>query len=235
MQKSKFTIACGHMLEFLALICAPSFCQKLYVFHPTPLRPHTIQNQLSDACPGIEVLVFGRYRDFMAQLRIEKPDGILSNPRVLNSVEGFSLALRGVKSGTSLEPFVFLSVGKVIHIKQIATVTVGAVDYLGRTGMDALVHSLFSQTPHLKRVTKVEDLLPLLTFKMANAIMVPQSQIEYFKSKSQLDLVATAIPKAFFGQIALGSADSPEGTTIKNAVKALSPEILAKLGIEKWK
>ncbi len=64
---------------------------------------------------------------------------------------------------------------------------VGVVDLLGRKPMKKFVTDLLGNVS-IKRVAKVEDLLPLLTFKSADLLFMSESDLKDLKKITQLDL-----------------------------------------------
>ena len=90
--------------------------------------------------------------------------------------EGYTTKLSGIKNNEKDEPYILLSVEKMIEPSALEGMTMGAVDYFGRKGMDSLLKKFFTPPPKVKRVTKLEDLLPLISFGMVNAILICQDQ-----------------------------------------------------------
>ncbi len=192
-----------------------------------------MQQELEKILPGMAVTVFGRYRDFIAKIKIEPPDAVCTKPLLIKQIGGFSPALAGVAKGKTVDEFTILSVDQAVDPKAIdQTTVVGILDFLGRTGMMNFVKEFFPTAPKLKRVTKVEDLLPLLTFNMAKGIVIETKYVDYFKKKSQLNFVTTALPKSSSGIISLALKD---GSTNDALVKKLKAAKCDFFGVDQWK
>jgi hypothetical protein len=102
--------------------------------------------------------------------------------------------------------------------------------------MSDFVQGLVKASPRLDRVTKVEDLLPLLTFRSVNAVLVSDAMAAEFRKKSQANLVVAKIDGAKVGLISLavGKAGKAEAEVAK-AVQALPAAELELLGVDEWK
>ncbi len=214
-----------------------SSAQKLYVFYPTTVRPYVLQEKLSGACPEMEITVFGRFSDFKAKVESDKPDALLTKPDVLKQFPQYQKSVAGFKKNQDDEPYILLSVDKGVDATSLGGMTIGAIDFLGRKGMENLVASFFKSPPRVKRVTKMEDLLPLLTFNMAKAIFIGKDQKTYFTKKSQLNFIETPLQNVRIGTLILavqkGKTQS-SGPIIAN-VKKLPGDINLLLRVEQWK
>ncbi len=225
------------LLYNLFVLIFTGFAQKLYVFYPTTVRPYVLQAKLSEACPKIEITVFGRYTDFKAKVTMDQPDALLTKPEVLKQFPEYQKSLSGTKNNKDDEPYILLSVDKGVDAAGLGGVTIGAIDFLGRKGMESLVASFFTSPPRIKRVTKMEDLLPLLTFNMVKAILICKDQKSYFKKKSQLRFVETPLRDVRVGIITLASKKESDQSSVQiiNAVKKVSDDINSLFEVEKWK
>ena len=209
--------------------------ETLYVFYPIAERPNVIQTKLSESCPGVDITVFGRINDFDAKMKEAPPDAILSKPVVIAMQGNYAVQLQGVRGGGTDESYVFLSVDKGVDPAGLASATVGVLDILSRKEMTAFVEGFIKPTPQLKRVTKMEDLLPLLTFNMASAILISENAVNYFKSVSQLSFVVTPASGMKTGIIALAvKKDGQANNTIK-AIKEMKGDINTLLEVDSWK
>src|SRR5262249_38334946 len=128
------------------------------------------------------------------------------------------------------EAYVLISVGKAVD--PAAITSVGAVDVLGRQGMKDLVADLLGSSPRIERVTKVEDLLPVLQLASADPVLLPERLLESFEARSKLDLRVTRLS----GRVGLPclSALTPAGTGLVDGIRKLGPRINQELGVTKW-
>ena len=223
---------------FLLLFAVRSFSkEKLYVFYPTTERPRAIQDKMEKIINGTSVTVFGRHCDFIARIATDPPDAILTKPLLLMHMENFAVRLTGVRKGRSGESYVLLSVKNSVEITSVNSNTViGVVDVFGRTGLKTFMGQFFSEEPRIKRVTKVEDLLPLLSFNMAAAILIEDFFIDYFTSTSQLPFQIVRFDESKYGIIALGvNRNGSNAETILNTLKNNDGNIGALFGLDSWK
>jgi len=206
--------------------------ESLYVFFPTTVRPYVLQKGLAGS--GLEVTAFGRFADFEDETRSKPPDAILSLPEVIGSMEGYRVAVPGKHNGESREPYFLMGVEKAVDPTRIAGGTIGVVDFLGRKGMQKFMADIFQPTPAFKTVAKVEDLLPLITFKMADGILVTQAQANYFRSISHLTFVLTPMPKAKAGALCLAVRKGAEAPKAIRTLKAMDADLRKLLGDVRW-
>ena len=223
----------GVAVFLLGLAAArPLAAESLYVFFPTTVRPHVLQKGLSGS--GLDVIAFGRFADFEDKARSAPPDAILTLPEVVANMEGYQVAVPGRHNGESREPYFLMSLEKAMDPSSIAGNTIGIVDFLGRKGMQKFMAGIFQPAPTVKTVTKVEDLLPLITFKMADGILVTQAQAEYFRSISNLKFVLTPVPMAKAGTICLAVRKGAEAPKSIRTLKAMDAELRKLLGDVRW-
>lgn len=210
--------------------------EKCYVFFPTTARPQAIQEKIQASLEGVTVTVFGRLNDLNAKIEIEPPDAIISKPALIEQFTDYSVTLNGVRKGNIGETYVVLSIGTSVDAKAVgAETTIGVIDVLGRTGMKSFITQFFPVEPKLKRVTKVEDLLPLLTFNMAAGILIEDIFVNYFKSTSQLDFKIAPLSSAKSGIIALGVSKNGKADKTTAALKKADKTVCSIFEVESWK
>ncbi len=216
------------------LLCSrPAVAELLYIFQPLEVRPRILQKSLTRPGNDIDVTVFGRYRDFRSKTLSDAPDAILTKPVVIRRFGEYRVTLLGTRDKKSHEQYVFLSIGPPFHGQKTA---VGMFDLLGRKGMVKFLGERFTPPIRLKRVTKLEDLMTLLTLDMAGAILVPDHHVPYFRRRSRADITVTPALNVKTGIIALalkGNGNNGAGGAA-DLVRGLAPEILALLGIDGW-
>jgi hypothetical protein len=201
---------------------------KLVVFVPADIPSHALQQLLRDAIRGAEITVFSRLRDFETALGA-KPDAVLSLQPVLRA-KGLSSTIAGKHGGSSTESYSLIAIGRQMSPDKVTSV--GAVDVLGRLGMKDLVARMLGTSPRVERVSKLEDLLPLLQFGTVEAVLLPERLVASFQARSKLDLRANRAP-GVVGLPALAVL-SDAGASLVPAIKALRPEISEQMGVQKW-
>src|SRR6188508_1234335 len=131
---------------------------RLLVFLHVAAKQRAFQTELQAALPGIVVTAVGRTGDFDRALG-EGQDAVLALPVVL-AAHGLTPVMRGVRQGAHDEKYALVGAEAAPDPGKVAAV--GALDLLGRDGMVSFVQSLIGAHAKVERVTKVEDLLPLL-------------------------------------------------------------------------
>lgn len=229
-------------LLLIVLVSLPTvmgYAQKprLYVFLPSPMRPHALQTRLAKAVPNTQVTVFGRFREFERQIKNAPPDAILTLPPVAAQFDQFDIGLRGVRSGKENEPYVMLSVDKAFDPPTSGQEPIGVVDLLGRRDMEQfLALKLGLQKVRVRTVTKLEDLLSLLQFQDVNAIFVPQSIVDFYMERSRLNLIVNNLSDVKIGLPVLAFHHSESGDhaiTIKG-FRDLDDNLKNLLGVDLW-
>jgi hypothetical protein len=209
---------------------------KLYVFFPTTARPQVVQEKLQQAYPGVEVTVFGRLNDFTAKIEIEPPEAILTKTPLIKQFDKYVIKVNGQRDGKSEEVYVLISIDQPLTPSKVTQETIiGTIDFLGRNGMNGFIQQFFTILPKIKRVTKVEDLLPLLTFNMSNAILVEESSVDFFKKTSNLNFAISPLPATKDGIIALGTKHDLQRNKIIDSTKKLGKDASSFFGVDQWK
>ena len=221
------------LIVFSMIFSLPLAAETLYVFVPTEERANVMQDKIGSFCKSVEVTVFGRAKDFHKKVESDSPNAILSLMPVINHSAGYKPALNGSKNGSETEDYVLVSVDKGIDIAAVAGKKIGVVDLLGRKPMSTFITELFKAKVKLKRVTKVEDLLPLITFGSVEGIFIAESLYTQLKSKSNLNLVATKLNM----KIGLVSAaiNSSTDKKVTECIAAFDSELNTTLGVDKWR
>lgn len=217
---------------FLAFLGEALAGPKVFVFYPSLARPLAIQDALSKRCPSLKITVFGRLTDLQALVEREHPEAILAQTVVLKQFPEYRPRLTGSRNGSTTEDYVLLSIGKPIEVAKVSAASIGVVGLLDREQMDGFVAGLVSGTPRLNRVTKVEDLLPLLIFRSVEAVFVSEANVREFQKKSQAHLVEAKLDKGKVGLVAAGILGG-EGEILP-ALKALDAGTLSLLGVDAW-
>ena len=202
---------------------------RLLVFLHVAAKQRAFQTELQAALPGIVVTAVGRIGDFDRALG-EGQDAVLTLPVVL-AAHGLAPVLRGLRQGSADEKYALVGAeaapdpGKVI--------SVGALDLLGRDGMAAFVQSVVGAHPKVERVTKVEDLLPLLQMQRVDAILLPSRLLPEVKMASRLNLSSRELP-ALVGLPTVAKLGA-SGAQVLPAIKRLPGGITRAFGVEEWR
>ncbi len=208
----------------IALAAAPS----LLVYLHLDMKQRALQELLSSALDGIEVTAVVRYGDLQRQIT-SGASALLALGPVLASL-GARPAVTGLAGGRDTEPYALLG-GMRVPAGQVQRV--GALDLLGRKGTSTFVHEVLQSKVEVERVTKLEDMLRLLQFEMADAILLPQRIVPLMRRKSELTLESSRAPN----EVSLPALAvlTPAGTTIADRLKKVPMSVKAELGVESWR
>jgi hypothetical protein len=202
---------------------------KLLVFLHIAVKQRALQTELQSALPGFAVTAVGRPADFDRALK-DGQDAVLTLPVVL-AARGLAPAMRGMRQGSPEEKYAL--VGADAPPDPAKLLAVGALDVLGREGMNDFVHGLVGATPKVERVTKVEDLLPLLQMQRVDAILLPARLFDEVKAASRLNLAQRVLPTQVglpaVARVGVGGAD------VLPAVKRLPSALSKTLGVDEWR
>lgn len=226
-------------LQFLSVLLAFNVfaVEKIYVFFPSNINYQSMQNSMTGLMKETNITVFGRYNEFISKINSEPPDAIITKTLLIKEQLGdYEILLNGERNGNAVENYVILSAGEPFSTDSVNTETViGVLDVLGRNGMNSFSKLFFSVQPKLKRVSKLEDLLSLLSFDLIAGIMVEDKFAEYFKTTSQIQFNITPLKNANTGIVAFavkkGSKAEKTFIYLKNNDKKICDLFL----IEKWK
>lgn len=208
----------------IALAAAPS----LVVYLHLDMKQRALQEMLSSALDGIEVTAVARYGDLQRQIA-SGASALLALGPVLASL-GARPTVTGLAGGRDTEPYALLG-GMRVSTGQVQRV--GAVDLLGRKGTSTFVHEVLQTNVEVERVTKLEDMLRLLQFEMADAILLPQRIVPLMRKKSELTLESSRAPN----EVSLPALAvlTPAGNTIADRLKKIPTSVKSELGVESWR
>ena len=206
---------------------------SLYVFVHTEAKSSQLESSLKESLDGLEVTVFGRFRDFEEAVAARRPDAILGLPPLL-TMQRVPITLRGTRAGSDLEPYALLGTAASLD-GALSDKVIGSVEILGRAGTTDLVKNLLKiQDIKLKRVTKLEDLLPLLQLSLADVILMPSVAIKGVSQQSRLPLEVRELPGGRVGLPAVGILNPTVKELMVGQFQKLDPKTNAMLRVERW-
>jgi hypothetical protein len=214
-----------------------AFSADLYVFYPTDIRPKSLQTKINKLCPDINAVAFGRIVDFYRQIDKVPPHAVLSlkpvvTRKVLTKKQDYKSQIKGSHSGQYEEAYFLVSLNKPVNLKQLFNMKIGVLDILGRKAMQRFMNDLLETKVRLKRVIKIEDFLPMLTFKMADAIFVSQSTLKKMQKKSRQKLIVTSTGIKI--GLAVTGIYQQSHNEITQCIAKLDKKTNALLGVDHW-
>lgn len=205
----------------------------LYVFLQLDVKPNVLQQMLQKQLPELAVTVFGRFRDFQEVVATKQPDAILAIPPLLD-LDHTKPTLQGARGGREWEEYVLVFSGSN-QPASLSGKTLGVVDLLGHDGTQAFAALLLKTSDvKVKRVAKVEDLLALLEFSAADAILIPGSVVKRLTERTRLPLAVRELPGAHVGLPAVAVLHPANRDTIVRSMRGLDAETKNLLGIDSW-
>jgi hypothetical protein len=202
---------------------------KLLVYLHVAVKQRAFQSLLGAGLPGVVTTAVGRVGDFERGLK-DAPDAVLSLPVVLGANQ-LSPALRGFSRGSSEERYALVGAGSAPEAGKVASV--GALDLLGRDGTNRFVRSMVNQRARVERVTKIEDLLPLLQMQRVDAVLLPSRLVGELRTASRLTLVERELEQTV-GLPAVANT-GPAGAAVLTAIGKMPKDVSKLMGVEEWR
>ena len=206
-----------------------SAAPKLLVFLHVAVKQRAFQGELQTALSGIDVTAVGRIGDFDRALA-EGTDAVLSLPVVLGA-RRLRPAMHGRHQGSSDETYALVGVDSMPDLAKIQNV--GALDLLGREGTDSFVERLLGAKRKVERVTKVEDLLPLLQMQRVDVILLASRFVVELRKASRLNLVQRDIASKV--ELAAAANTGAGGAQIFAALSHLPASLSSAMGVDEWR
>jgi hypothetical protein len=205
----------------------------LYVYLHRDIKSASLEKSLRDQLPALAVTAFGRFRDFDEAVGARRPDAVLALQPLLASYN-VPVLLQGRRAGQDWEPYVLLA--REVLDGPIKGKLIGVVDLLGREGTQDFVSKLLGTADiKLKRVTKMEDLLPLLQFAAADAVLIAAAEVKSLSERSRLTLRVRDLPDARVGLPAVGIFNTRVQGLVLQQIRQLEAETSRSLGVEQWR
>ena len=206
---------------------------SVYVLLQLDAKLGVVEKTLADHLPGVSVKVFATYRDFDSAATTGNPDALVVIPPLLDA-RGKKATLQGMRAGKDWEPYVLVSIAKPLE-GSLAGKTIGMVDLLGRDGSQAFVAQLVKEKDFkVKRVAKVDDLVPLLEFSAAQALLVPAAMVGALAKHTRLALKTRELPEGHVGLPVVAVLNPAAKDAVVKAFNDLDPATKAILGVDAW-
>jgi hypothetical protein len=202
---------------------------KLLVYLHVAVKQRAFQGLLGAGLPGVDATAVGRVADFERALQ-DGPDAVLTLPLVL-AAQGLTGALKGLAHGSAEERYSLVGTGTVPEPGKVASV--GALDLLGRDGTNRFVRRLVGAQARVERVTKIEDLLPLLQMQRVDAVLLPARLAGGLRTASRLPLTEREL-ELTVGLPAVAST-GPAGAAILVAIGKMPKDLSKLLGVDEWR
>lgn len=205
----------------------------VFVFLQLDIKSSALEQVLQRQLPGLALTVFGRFRDFQDGVATKHPDAVVAIAPLLD-LDHTRATLQGVRAGKEWEAYMLVTTS-VGPPASWAGKTVGIVDLLGRDGTQTFAATAIGSTEaKVKRVAKIEDLLPLLEFSAADAVLIPASAVKRFTERTRLPLTVRELPGARVGLPAVAVRNEKTRSLVLQAIQKLDSEARSLIGIDTW-
>lgn len=198
---------------------------ELAVFVVTEIQSRALQEKLAASFPAFDVVAFSRLRDFERKLR-DNPAAVIAMGNLLKDKNLKVVTSGRTATGNVVEPYVAMSLTENTELGKVGTV--GIIDILGRAGMERVAAEMMGGTPKVERVAKVQDLLPLLQLKAADAVLLPERLVPVLQTRSVQKLYMT---KARGGLELPALAGTPSAAA---GLRKLDAAVGQLLGVYQW-
>jgi hypothetical protein len=208
----------------------------VYVYLHSTLKAKSLEELISRALSGAQVTVFSRVKDLEDAMQAKPSGALLTYPPVHAKFQ-LTPVLRGQAKQKDWEPYVSMSVGKALPKAELAGKTIGVLDTLGRKETTDHVTAILGGMADfkLKRVIKLEDMLPLLQFGAAEALILPASAATEIRSRSQQELAVSEIEGARAELPAVAALGGNIASALKDRFVGMDSKVKAALGVESWR
>ena len=205
----------------------------VFVFLQLDVKSSALEQALQKQLPGLALTVFGRFRDYQDSVATKNPDAVVAITPLLD-LDHTKATLQGVRGGKEWEHYMLVTTAAGPPASWTGK-TVGIVDLLGRDGTQAFATAAIgSSDVKVKRVAKIEDLLPLLEFSAADAVLIPSSAVKRFTERTRLTLNVRELPNARVGLPAVAVRNEKTRNIVIQAVQKLDLETRSLIGIDTW-
>lgn len=214
---------------FLA-IYLPGQELRVYQTSTIPVKDREKALKSDGSLNGIQITVFGQFREFdsanktKAKYLIMPSSWIKYNPDY-KPVYQFS------KKGKTNTKLMILATKPSCTLENIASGKVGIVDELGRKNTKTHVLDIAGKFKLIKRVTKPEDLMPLLVLENADYIIISSDNYNILKKRFTAKTIKVGETKTVDHAVICVLKDTPESEIEK--LGKLSPETIKALGYSK--
>ncbi|MBX2811814.1 MAG: PEGA domain-containing protein [Myxococcales bacterium] len=201
----------------------------LLIYWPGQTSTNLEESLLYDLA-SLRVRVISSPKAFQQALQ-DPPDAIMAATSILEA-NGLSPSLTAEPQDTDRYVAVTL---EPIELKQLASASLGVVDELGQRRMPIFVGRLLGsqESPRIRRVQKVEDLLALLQYSIARAVLVRKKQLPLLESLTQQQLHSITLKPAS-AKLAVAFPRGKPQVHVTEALQTMKSSTKIALGVQSW-
>ena len=206
----------------------------VYVYVPGAVKPRVLEETFRSHLRGATVTAFGSFRDFSQALKISPADAVIAPKPVLDAL-GLPVHLRG-RDATGATVQRYLLLGKrTLSPEDLATAVIGTLDLAGRDSSARFVAQVLDlpSIGQVKRVAEASELISLLQFGTADAILLPEKAARELMDDTQMSLTVVEVGSGATLP-AVSVLSEGDRARIEEAMSALDDEVNAKVGVASW-
>ena len=223
-------------LLFLASLFLAIFlpAQELRVYQTStiPVKDREKALKSDPSLGGLEITVFGQFREFDSANKSKAKYVIMPSSWAKYNTDYKPVYQLGKKGQTNTK-LMILTTKPDWTMANIGKGKVGIVDELGRKNTKTYVLDIAGKFKLIKRVTKPEDLMPLLVLENADYIIISSDNYEVLKKKFTAKTIKVGETKTVDHPVICVLKDTPESEVEK--LGKISPETLKALGYSELK
>ena len=205
---------------------------RVYQTSTTPVKDREKALKSDASLGGVQVTVFGQFREFSSANK-NKAKYLIVPSSFIKFNPDYKPVYQFAKNGKTTTKLMILTSKASWSMDKIATGKVGIVDELGRKNTKTYVQDIAGKFKLIKRVTKPDDLMPLLVLENADYIIIRSDNYDILKKKFTAKTIKVGETK---------TVDHPVICVLKNTPAAeieklgkLSPETIKALGYSELK
>ncbi|MEL7371357.1 MAG: PEGA domain-containing protein, partial [Myxococcota bacterium] len=209
--------------------------RRIYVLAPSGVDAEGLRRGLRRHLNDVEVTLFSNESALKAKAAAMPPSAVLG-PSALISSLGWSPRLRTAGAAESNSAVYLVSVGAPLERDKWSSATVGVVSVNSRTDAARYVQKSLQlpSAPKVRKVSKTDDLLPLLQFKMVDAVLVNAVRLPRLKNRTKLALSTQQVASSEEEGLAAGFSDAASRADIEQQLLGLNRSARDEMGTGKW-
>ena len=216
---------------FLA-IYLPAQELRVYQTSTVPVKDREKALKADTSLSGVQITVFGQFREFDSANKSNAKYVIMPSSWITYN-SNYKPVYQFSKDGQTNTKLMILTTKPEWTMANIAKGKVGIVDELGRKDTKTYVQDIAGKFKLIKRVTKPEDLMPLLVLENADYIIIRSDNYEILKKKFTAKTIRVGETKTVDHAVLCVLKDTPESEVEK--LGKLSPETIKALGYSELK
>lgn len=224
------------LLMLFATLFLTGFLQaqelRVYLTSTIPVKEREKSLKSDAALSGMQVTVFGQFREFDSANKSKAKYLIVPSSFVKYNPE-YKAVYQFGKDGQTNTKLMILATKPEWTKEKFASGKVGIVDELGRKDTKTYVADIAGKFKLIKRVTKPDDLMPLLVLENADFIIIRSDNYEILKKKFTAKTIKVGETKTVDHPVICVLKDTPESEV--NKLGSLSPETIKALGYTELK